>query len=178
MILETTSKFDQALIPAYHDSLWQQFGTGYDSLLYDERPLFDEAFRCVNVECYRAAILLMWAVAASRIRLFVVKSMGWPRFNAASQGVQASQAGHFRAFNRPYTAATPAELALVPDAHILAVLLHESAIDSSEFAALRECLDRRNICGHPGRYNPGSFKVLSQADDVFNIVTMNPRLTP
>ena len=178
VIQEARHKVDESLIPTYEASLWCQFRDGYDSLLADERPLFDEAFRCMPVECYRAAILLMWAVAAARLRQFISGKMGWARFNAASKGVQAATTAYFKAFTRPYSAATQAELSLVPDAHILVVLLHESTLDATEYAALQECLERRHTCGHPGRYSPGLHKCLSQAEDVFSTVIQNPRLRP
>jgi hypothetical protein len=178
VLQEMATLTEDRLVRPYRESIWWDFRSGYAILSVDERPLIDEAFRCYRIQCYRAAIVLIWGAAESRLRRFIVRRMGLSTFNSHSIAVCNAKVRPFAQFKQLYAPTVEAELEAIPDAHLLAVLLHSGDLDITQYGMLAECLNQRHVCGHPGLYVPGKHKCLAQAEDVFSIVIENPRFPP
>jgi len=175
VLREVATTTEERIVRPYRESTWWDYREGYDRLSDQERPLFDEALRCYGIGCFRAAIVMLWGAAAARLRAHVVQHMGLPEFNKRSRAVAQARHPPFSNLRRAYEADVPAELDLVPDAHILAVLLYKGPLDTTEYRALSECLELRHSCGHPGLYTPGKNKCLAQVDDILNVVIANQK---
>lgn len=102
------------------------------------RAYLDEAIGCANAGFQNAAIVLSWMAAISVLQTHVIKN-GLQEFNASAL-----------AFNPKWKNAKNSEqLGAMKERDFLDRLENIGTISNSVKKALIECLDRRNVCGHP-----------------------------
>lgn len=107
----------------------------------ETRRFVEEAVKCYEHELYRSAIIMSWIGAVSVLHKLIVEDhLG--RFNAEAKRVD----------RRWKTAATTDDLTRMREAELLDRMAALSIIGQDVKKALKECLDRRNSCGHPNSY--------------------------
>lgn len=108
------------------------------------RTFAEEAIKCFEAELYRSAIVMSWISAVDVLYNFVV-------------------ANHLAAFNTEASRVDPTwknaktadDLGRMGEGHFLDRLVAISVIGKNVKAELRECLNRRNGCGHPNSLKIG-----------------------
>ena len=104
----------------------------------ETRAFVEEAVKAHECGLYRSAIVMSWIGAVSVLHKLIV-DQHLSRFNAEARRVD----GRWR------TAATRDDLTRMREAELLDRMAALSIIGKDVKKALKECLDRRNSCGHP-----------------------------
>lgn len=104
----------------------------------ETREFVEEAVRCYEHELYRSAIVMSWVGAVSVLH-GVVLEKHLAKFNAEASRVNS----------RWKSAHTKDDLARMRESDFLDRIAAVSVIGKDVKKALRECLGRRNSCGHP-----------------------------
>lgn len=124
----------------------------------DVRAYIDEAVLCLSVNALRAAIVFMWVGAVK-----VVQERVW------SHGAKSVEASAQKYFQKAKVAKFD-DLAALKETTLLDVARDLGEIDKAQWMILGQCLDTRNQCGHPNKYNPGITKAKSHIEDIVGIL--------
>ena len=111
----------------------------------DTRLFVEEAIKCYEAELYRSAIIMSWLAAVDVLHNFVHQNT-LAAFNAEARRVN----GGWR------DAKTTDDLGRMSEAHFLDRIEAISVIGKNVKAGLKDCLDRRNGCGHPNSLQIGA----------------------
>ena len=66
---------------------------------------------------------------------------------------------------------TEDDFAFIKESIVLRVTVDLGIFDKNQKKVLEDCLDIRNSCGHPGKYNPTETKAKAFIEDIINILT-------
>jgi hypothetical protein len=124
----------------------------------DVRAYVEEAILCLGVNALRAAIVFMW-VGAVRVLQDRVWVHGPRTVEAAAQ--KYYQKAKISKFD---------DLATVKETTLLDIARDLGEIDKAQWTILGQCLDTRNQCGHPNKYNPSVAKAKSHIEDIVGIL--------
>lgn len=127
----------------------------------DVADYLHEALKCLQVNALRATVVFVWSAVTKEIRERV--------FASGANAVDAAIAKHDQSPRRK-TISKNDDLTSVKEKLLIQVATDLGIFDSNEKGVLEGCLDLRNKCGHPGRYNPGPKKVSGFVEDVIGIV--------
>ncbi len=125
----------------------------------DARDYVEEAIKCLSVGALRACLVFLWAGA---IRTVHTKMM-----TASTKALNDAIAKHDQ---KARSIARIEDFAYVRDETVLLAAEGLGILDKNERGTLKEALDLRNKCGHPGKYRPGSKKVSAFIEDISPIV--------
>jgi hypothetical protein len=114
----------------------------------DAAAFVEEAIRCFENGFYRAAIVLSWIGAVAVLHDHVIKNM-LSNFNTEAK----------RRDQKWRDAKSPDDLGRMKEGEFLDILETLSAIGKNVKAELKNCLDRRNGCGHPNSLKIGESTV-------------------
>ena len=114
----------------------------------DSADFVREAIECVERRLYRAAVVLSWVGALSRIYDHVVKT-ALPAFNAEAT----------KRNSKWKAASTRDDLARMQEADFLDVLAAISILGKNVKEELKQRLNLRNACGHPNSFKLGESAV-------------------
>jgi hypothetical protein len=134
----------------------------------------DEAVICAQHDCLRAAVILFWCAAASRIQTKLL-TLGLSVLESEFDKMRLDQGILFRSFNRVYKMTSNPDIQEIADAHLVLLCRFLGWIDDSQFKQLKGCLDLRNASGHPGGYRPDAVKLQVYLADLVQLVLANPR---
>jgi hypothetical protein len=123
------------------------------------RNYVDESILCLSVGALKASMVFLWSGAMRHMHLAAFAK-------GASVLTQAVQKHDTRAKD----VRKVEDLALVKDVTFLLAYRELGVIDKGEWTILQHCLDTRNQCGHPSKYQPGIQKASSFVEDVVGIV--------
>lgn len=124
----------------------------------EEQAYVEEASRCVTVECYRAAIIMLWAAAAARIH-GAVMNRGFDGYNKAVDAATSKNGAPFNRIKQSAKITSLAELQRSRDADLLIVGMELFGYDLQAYQELDRLLGQRNDCAHPGMNHPGALDV-------------------
>lgn len=122
-------------------------------ILEDEKAYLDEASRCITVDCYRAAIIMLWAAAISRLHRSI-ENVGFSAYNTAYATTIAKTGNPFNRVSKGATISSLPELQRVRDFDILVVGMELWKYDLQAFGELDRLLGTRNTYAHPGMAIP------------------------
>ena len=105
----------------------------------------EEAIKCYEAELYRSAVVMSWLAAVDVLYKHVSK-FHQSSFNAEAKRVNAKWKN----------AKTSDDLGRMREADFLDRLVAISVLGKNVKEELKECLDRRNACGHPNSYKIGA----------------------
>ncbi|MEM9360713.1 MAG: hypothetical protein AAGB04_31445 [Pseudomonadota bacterium] len=124
----------------------------------DESAYIEEAARCVTVECYRAALIMLWAAAVARIHAAVMKC-GFDKYNSVVDSMAARKGSPFNRVKSGAKINSLPELQRSRDADILIIGMDLFEYDLQCYQELDRLLGQRNDCAHPGMNQPGALDV-------------------
>ena len=143
-----------------------------------ELDYMTEAVDCARLGKRRAALILGWCAAVTRLHTYVERK-GFGKFNHASIQMSAMQSGRYKRFNKKYNIQNLADLRMSAfDADLLWVLEFMGAIDGNQHDRLHMCYTMRNTCAHPGEATYSEENVLSFFSDIDSLVFTNPKFVP
>ena len=108
------------------------------------RAFVEEAIKCCEAELFRSAIVMSWIAAVEVLYKLIIKTK-LSEFNAEAR----------RVFPKWKEAATIDDLGKMREADFLERIVAISVIGKNTKKELKDCLDRRNGCGHPNSLKIG-----------------------
>ncbi|KUO56902.1 MAG: hypothetical protein APF80_11230 [Alphaproteobacteria bacterium BRH_c36] len=111
----------------------------------DTRAFAEEAIKCYEAELYRSAIVMSWLAAVDVLQKHVV-AYHLTAFNSAALAADV----------RWKPAKTADDLGRMKEGDFLDRLVNISVLQKNVKTELRNCLDRRNGCGHPNSLKLGT----------------------
>lgn len=111
----------------------------------DTRAFVEEAIKCHEAELYRSAIVMAW-LAAVRVLHTHVFNHHLMAFNAEAKRVD----------NRWRDAKTTDDFGRMSESDFLDRIVTISVVGKNVKKELKDCLDRRNGCGHPNSLKIGA----------------------
>ncbi len=122
------------------------------------KAYIDEAILCLSVNALRPAIVFTWVGAVA-----VIKDRVW------AYGPQAVTAV-VQKYNAKKTISKLDDLGTIQESTLLEVARDLGVVDKGQWTILHQCLDTRNQCGHPNRYQPGVKKAQAHIEDIAGIL--------
>lgn len=138
--------------------LSRQVSAAFAGLSPEETAYVDEAARCVTVEAYRAAIIMLWAAGVSRIHA-AVETRGFAAFNAAVAITQTKKTHPFTIVRGDLTLKSSPDLQRIADGVVLVVGMELFSYDLQVYQELSRLLGQRNDSAHPGMAVPKALDV-------------------
>ena len=134
----------------------------------DEQGYLEESARCLSSKCNRAAIILLWAAAMSRIHSAVEK-IGFNAYNLALDQTALKKGNPFNKVSKNPVASLP-ELQRSRDFDLIVVGMELWEYDLQVFEELDRLLGIRNSAAHPGMLKPTALDVQQYASKVATYV--------
>jgi hypothetical protein len=143
----------------------QVLGAINSPLTPDENDYVQEAARCVTIQGYRAAIIMLWAAAMARFHAAIV-GRGFDAFNKAVDATISKKGHPFSRVRDGSKLTSLPELQRSKDADLIVVGMELFGYDLQVFQELDRTLGVRNGAAHPGMGQPTSLDVLQFASKV------------
>lgn len=128
------------------------------SLEPEETAYVEEASRCVTVQAFRAAMIMLWAAGIARLHTAVI-NRGFNAFNAAVDSCISKKGAPYNKVKDGTKIASLPELQRSRDADILVVGLELFGYDLQAYQELDRLLGTRNDAAHPGQFQPNALDV-------------------
>jgi hypothetical protein len=130
----------------------------FTGLTVEENAYIEEAARCVTVEAYRAAMIMLWAAGVSRIHS-AIEIKGFAAFNAALAVTQTKKTHPYSIARGDLTLKSAADLQRTADGVLLVVGMELFGYDLQVYQELGRLLGQRNDSAHPGMSIPKALDV-------------------
>lgn len=125
----------------------------------DEKDYILESIRCIDCGAYRAGVVFAWIAAIQNIRRRCINH-SLPSVNSFIKS-HAPKAIDVKSID---------DFAYIKDSIVLQVGEDLGEFDKNERAALVECLNMRNRCGHPGKYSPQPHRVNAFIEELITMI--------
>lgn len=135
------------------------------SLEPEEAAYVEEASRCVTVQAFRAATIMLWAAGIARLHR-AVTNRGFNAFNAAIDSCVSKKGHPYNRVKEGAKIASLPELQRSRDADVLIVGLELFGYDLQAYQELDRLLGTRNDAAHPGQFQPNALDVQQFAQKV------------
>jgi hypothetical protein len=141
----------------------------------DESDYLKEAIDCANATYCKAAIVLGWCAAISRIQK-KVQLLGFDAFNAASLSLKQQTSGRHKRWNKQFSVTSLGELQAVFDADLITVCEGMQLLDSNQADRLIDVdFQYRNHSAHPGEAPIEDPHLVAFFTDITAIILTNPK---
>jgi hypothetical protein len=130
----------------------------------EEQTYLEEAARCLASKCNRAAIIILWAAAISRLHRAIEK-VGFNTYNSALDQTTKKTGNPFNKVSKTTIASLP-ELQRCREFDLLVVGMELWKYDLQIFGELDRLLGIRNSAAHPGMLKPSALDVQQFASKV------------
>lgn len=168
--------FDDVVVPLIkHEGSPRQIASrliqnAFPSTLSSEEAVYiEEAARCVTVQCFRAALIMLWAAAVARLHFAVIK-LGFNAYNYAVDAILAKKGAPFNRVKESSKISSLPELQRSRDADLLVVGMELFKYDLQVFQELDRLLGTRNDAAHPGMAQPSALDVQQFATKLATLV--------
>jgi hypothetical protein len=130
----------------------------------DEREYMKEALKCVSIEAKRAAIVVGWIAAMWSLH----KKIELKSFSLFNKFYKKRHARN--AQKKIKTVKKIEDFEYYPDSEVLLVSEDIGILDRGEKRILEKCLELRNICAHPSKYEPEHSEVSVFFERIVNVL--------
>src|SRR5712692_8197405 len=141
----------------------------------DQKGYLEEALRCIEADCKRAAAVLGWSAAMHHIHS-KIEEIGFDKFNKRADEMSKQTKGRFKGFKSSAPVESISDLREVPDRRILWVLDGMDILESNQRQRLEYGLDMRIQASHPGDAEVTLTNLESFFSDLSTLVFKNPEL--
>lgn len=133
-----------------------------NNLSPDEKLYVEEAARCVTVQCFRAALIMLWAAAVARVHAAIIRR-GFDNYNKAVDAILTKKGHPYNKVKDGAKLSSLPELQRSRDADLLVVGMELFGFDLQIYQELERLLGVRNDAAHPGMAQPGALDVQQYA---------------
>jgi hypothetical protein len=131
----------------------------------EETAYVEEASRCVTVQAFRAAMIMLWAAGIARMHR-AIANRGFNAYNAAVDACVSRKGPPFNKVRDGAKVTSLPELQRSRDADVLIVGLELFGYDLQGYQELDRLLGTRNDAAHPGQFEPTALDVQQFAHKV------------
>lgn len=135
------------------------------SLEPEEAAYVEEASRCVTVQAFRAAIIMLWAAGVARLHR-AITNRGFNAFNAAIDSCVSKKGIPYNKVKEGAKISSLPELQRSRDADVIIVGLELFGYDLQAYQELDRLLGTRNDAAHPGQFHPNALDVQQFAQKI------------
>lgn len=158
--LKISTSFDlQKIIPSLTNS--------------EDSEYLQEAINCANAGFKRAAIVMGWCAAVSKMQKKIIQ-IGFNKFNTTTQGLKSQTTGKHKRWNKEYSITSLAELQTVFDSDLIIILEAMGLLDGNQADRLNTCFQYRNQSAHPGNAPIEEPHLVAFFTDINSIILQNP----
>src|SRR5262249_54300322 len=125
----------------------------------DVREYVTEALSALQAGARRASVVFLWVGAVRSIQVATIAA-----------GTAAADVAIRKHYSKARQIQSIDDLQFVQESTLLLAARDLGIFDKGETQILEHCLDVRNKCGHPGKYNPGPKKLSSIIEDLISVV--------
>ena len=136
-----------------------------NSLEPEENIHIEDVSRCLTVQAFRAAIIMLWAAGVARIHRAIV-NRGFNAFNSAIDSCVTKKGVPFNKIKESAKISSLPELQRSRGADVLIVGLELFGYDLQTFQELDRLLGTRNDAAHPGQFQPNALDVQQFAQKI------------
>ncbi len=141
----------------------------------DQKGYLEEALRCIEADCKRAATVLGWSAAMHHIHS-KIEEIGFDKFNKKGDDLSKQTKGRFKGFKASAPVESISDLREVADRRILTVLDGMEILETNQRQRLEYGLDMRIQASHPGDAEVTLTNLESFFSDLSTLVFKNPKL--
>jgi hypothetical protein len=141
----------------------------------DQKGYLEEALRCIEADCKRAAAVLGWSAAMHHMHS-KIEEVGFDKFNKKADDLSKLTKGRFKGFKSSAPVESISDLREVPDRRILTVLDGMELLETNQRQRLEYGLDMRIQASHPGDAEVTLTNLESFFSDLSTLVFKNPKL--
>jgi hypothetical protein len=141
----------------------------------EESDYLKEAVDCANAGFCRAAIVLGWCAAISRIQRKILL-LGFAVFNSASQSLKMQTSGRHKRWNKQFNVTSLGELQEIFDTDLITVCEGLQLLESNQADRLKDMdFQWRNHSAHPGEAPIEPAHLVAFFTDINSIILTNPK---
>ena len=143
----------------------------------DELKYIQEALKCLNNGCLKAATLMIWAASISRILSFIEKNI--TQFNTLSKQMKDTDTSFYKVLcrNFQYTVKDIEEIRQASmDRQVLCYICYLSIIDITQLDKLKAYYNTRNNCAHPTKIQLKPNEIIGMFENIFEYIFDNNKL--
>lgn len=143
----------------------------------DEIKYIQEALKCLNNGCLKAATLMIWAASISRMLSFIEKNI--VQFNTISKQMKDSDTSFYKVLSRnfQYQVKSIEEIRQASmDRQVLCYICYLNIIDITQFDKLKGYYTTRNNCAHPTKIQLKPNEIIGMFENIYEYIFDNPKL--
>lgn len=143
----------------------------------EEKAYVTEAIHCLEMQCFKASILMIWSMGISRILSFISKDVN--DFNTKSTEMRSNNTSFYKYHCQTFqiNASNIDEIRRASkDIQLLCYITHKGFITESQFKKLKANYDTRNDCAHPTSINLSVNEAVSIFENVLDLLIINSTL--
>lgn len=147
------------------------------SFTSDEKGYIAEAIRCLEMQCFKASVLMIWATGISRILTLISKDLN--DFNTKSLEMKTKNTSFYKHHSQSFqiTASNIEDIRhSSKDIQLLCFLTFKNIITESQFKKLKANYDTRNDCAHPTTIDLKVNETVAIFENVLDLLINNPLL--
>jgi len=146
------------------------------NLTQEENAYIEEGLYCLENNCLKAAVVMIWAAGISRVINYIVKNLS--DFNATSGAMSQLKKdpySHFKNYKTNISAED--ELRDGKDWQLLYYMLYKKIISKTELNKLKAAYDTRCDCAHPTDLKLSPNEVITIFDNIYRLLFANSKLS-
>jgi hypothetical protein len=143
----------------------------------NEKSYIAEAIHCLEVQCFKASVLMIWATGISRVQTLISKDIA--EFNTKSQEMKTKNTSFYKHHCQSFqiTASNIEDIRhSSKDIQLLCFLTFKNIITETQFKKLKANYDTRNDCAHPTTIDLKVNETVAIFENVLDLLINNPRL--
>lgn len=141
----------------------------------EENEYIGEGINCIERDCLKASIVMIWAAGISKIIRYILKDI--PDYNNASAVMSQSKKDPYKHLKNYKTDISGEEdLRDGRDYQLLFYLLHKKLISKTQYNKLKGCYTTRCDCAHPTDIKLSLNEAITVFDNIYQIIFSNKKL--
>jgi len=149
------------------------------TLTQEEFDYISEAINCFERDCYKAAVVMIWAAGISRVINYIAK--GLSAFKTDCNSMVALNKPPYKYFKDAFTKIgkvvdSQEDLKDGIDMPLILFLLHKTNISMTEYKKLKADHDTRCDCAHPTDIKLSFHEVIKIFQDMYKLIFCNSKL--
>jgi len=144
-------------------------------LTQEENEYIAEGINCLERDCLKASIVMVWAAGISKIISYILKDI--PDYNNISAVMSQSKKDPYKQLKNYKTGISGEDdLRDGRDYQLLFYLLHKKLISKTQYNKLKGCYTTKCDCAHPTDIKLNLNEAIAIFDNVYQLIFSNKRL--
>lgn len=143
----------------------------------EELEYIKEAIKCLESSCFKAATLMIWSSAVSRILNFI--NFDITKFNEVSKIMKDNPKSFYKFYSSSFriSSASIEEIReLAKDTQLLCYICYIQVISISDFKKFKSHYEMRNECAHPTSIKIKPNEIVSIFENIYTHIFRNSKL--